>query len=85
MGTALLSGALLAFALSFDEIIVTNFTAGAGTETVPMWILAAIQRPVELPVANVVALILILISVIPVYIATRISSGLGPGAPVAGL
>lgn len=75
MGTALLSGALLAFALSFDEIIVTNFTAGAGTQTVPMWILSAIQRPVELPVANVVALILILISVIPVYIATRISSG----------
>ena len=56
MGTALLSGALLAFALSFDEIIVTNFTAGAGTQTVPMWILSAIQRPVELPVANVVAL-----------------------------
>ena len=75
MGTALVSGALLAFALSFDEIIVTNFTAGAGTQTLPMWILAAIQRPVELPVANVVALILILISVIPVYIATRISSG----------
>ena len=75
MGTALLSGALLAFALSFDEIIVTNFTAGAGTQTVPMWILSAIQRPVELPVANVVALVLIMISVIPVYLATRISSG----------
>jgi putative spermidine/putrescine transport system permease protein len=75
LGTALMSGALLAFALSFDEIIVTNFTAGAGTQTVPMWILSAIQRPVELPVANVVALILILISVIPVYIATRLSSG----------
>ncbi len=40
MGTALLSGALLAFALSFDEIIVTNFTAGAGTQTIPMWILS---------------------------------------------
>lgn len=75
MGTALVSGALLAFALSFDEIIVTNFTAGAGTQTLPMWILSAIQRPLELPVANVVALILILISVIPVYLATRISSG----------
>ena len=49
MGTALLSGALLAFALSFDEIIVTNFTAGAGTQTLPMWILTAIQRPNELP------------------------------------
>ena len=75
MGTALLSGALLAFALSFDEIIVTNFTAGAGTQTLPMWILTAIQRPTELPVVNVVALVMILVSVIPVYIATRISSG----------
>jgi putative spermidine/putrescine transport system permease protein len=74
MGTALLSGGLLAFALSFDEIIVTNFTAGAGTQTVPMWILAAIQRPNELPVVNVVALVLIVFSVVPVYIATRISS-----------
>lgn len=75
MGTAMLSGALLAFALSFDEIIVTNFTAGAGTQTLPMWIFAAIQRPTELPVVNVVALIMVLVSVIPVYIATRISSG----------
>ena len=74
MGTALLSGALLAFALSFDEIIVTNFTAGAGTQTIPMWILTAIQRPVELPVVNVVALVLIVLSVVPVYVATRISS-----------
>jgi putative spermidine/putrescine transport system permease protein len=74
MGTALLSGALLAFALSFDEIIVTNFTAGAGTKTVPLYIYSAIQRPLELPVVNVVALVLILVSVIPVWIATRISS-----------
>jgi putative spermidine/putrescine transport system permease protein len=75
MGTALLSGALLAFALSFDEIIVTNFTAGAGTQTIPLWILTAIQRPTELPVVNVVALILIVLSVAPVYLATRISQG----------
>ena len=74
MATALLSGGLLAYALSFDEIIVTNFTAGAGTQTIPMWILSAIQRPTELPVVNVVALILILLSVVPVYIATRLSS-----------
>jgi putative spermidine/putrescine transport system permease protein len=77
MGTALLSGGLLAFALSFDEIIVTNFTAGAGTQTIPMWIFTAIQRPVELPVVNVVALVLIVLSVIPVWIATRISDGAG--------
>ena len=70
--TALLSGGLLAFALSFDEIIVTNFTAGPGTETVPMWILGAIRRPTELPVVNVVAFVLILLSTIPVYLAQRI-------------
>jgi putative spermidine/putrescine transport system permease protein len=74
MRTALLSGALLAFGLSFDEIIVTNFTAGAGTQTIPMWILAAIQRPQELPVVNVVALVLVLVSVVPVWLASRISS-----------
>ncbi len=73
MRTALLSGGLLAFALSFDEIIVTNFTAGAGTQTIPLWILTAIQRPTELPVVNVVALILIALSVIPVYLAQRVS------------
>jgi len=71
--TALLSGGLLAFALSFDEVIVTNFTAGPGTKTIPLWILSAIQRPNELPVVNVVALLLILLSVIPVYLAQRIA------------
>ena len=70
--TALLAGALLAFALSFDEVIVTNFTAGPGTQTIPMWILASLQRPRELPVVNVVAFLLILASVIPVYLAQRI-------------
>jgi putative spermidine/putrescine transport system permease protein len=75
MRTALLSGGLLAFALSFDEVIVTNFTAGAGTQTIPMWILSAIQRPTELPVVNVVALVLVVLSVIPVYLAQRITGG----------
>jgi putative spermidine/putrescine transport system permease protein len=79
MGTALLSGALLAFALSFDEIIVTNFTAGPGTQTVPMWIYSALQRPRELPVVNVVALVLVIISVVPVYLAQRIGSSAGGG------
>jgi putative spermidine/putrescine transport system permease protein len=82
IGTALLSGGLLAFALSFDEIIVTNFTAGPGTETIPMWILGAIRRPVELPVVNVVAFLLILVSTIPVYLAQRISSGAGGGGRI---
>jgi putative spermidine/putrescine transport system permease protein len=75
MRTALLSGALLAFALSFDEVIVTLFTAGAGTQTIPIWILSAMQRPTELPVVNVVALVLMLASIVPVYLAQRISGG----------
>ena len=79
MRTALLAGALLAFGLSFDEIIVTIFTAGAGTQTIPMWIYGAIQRPNELPVVNVVALILVLLSIIPVYISTRLSSDVSGG------
>ena len=79
MGTALLSGGLLAFALSFDEIIVTNFTAGPGTQTIPMWIFAAIQRPTELPVVNVVAFVLIVVSTVPVYFAQRISAGVAGG------
>ncbi|MEO8251968.1 MAG: ABC transporter permease [Chloroflexota bacterium] len=80
MRTALLSGALLAFALSFDEIIVTLFTAGAGTQTIPIWIFTAIQRPTELPVVNVVALVLVLLSVVPVYFAQRIG---GEAASIA--
>jgi putative spermidine/putrescine transport system permease protein len=82
LGTALLSGALLAFALSFDEVIVTNFTAGPGTQTIPLFVLAAIQRPTELPIVNVVAVILILVSTVPVYLAQRISSAAGGGGRV---
>jgi putative spermidine/putrescine transport system permease protein len=73
MRTALLSGALLAFALSFDEVIVTVFTAGAGTQTVPIFVLGAMQRPAELPVVNVLALVLVLASVVPVYFAQRLA------------
>ena len=62
LGTALMSGALLSFALSFDEIIVTLFTAGPGTQTIPLFIYAAFQRSSELPVVNVVAFVLILLS-----------------------
>jgi putative spermidine/putrescine transport system permease protein len=76
--SALGAGALLAFALSFDEIIVTNFTIGAGEETLPIWIYRNLFRPKELPVVPAVAVILI----IPVYLAHRLSSddaGLTPG------
>jgi len=79
MKSALIAGGLLAFALSFDEIIVTNFTAGPGTQTIPIWIFSAIQRPNALPVVNVVALILILVSTIPVYFAQRISGEAAAG------
>ena len=73
--SALLAGALLAFALSFDEVIVTLFAAGAGTKTIPVWIYTAMQRPNELPVVNVVALVLVLLSIAPVYLAQRIGGG----------
>ena len=79
MRTALLAGGLLAFALSFDEVIVTNFTAGPGIDTVPLWIFAAIQRPNLLPVVNVVATFLILLSVVPVYFAQRLGGGSATG------
>jgi putative spermidine/putrescine transport system permease protein len=76
MRTALLAGGLLAFALSFDEVIVTIFTAGA-QQTLPIWIFATLARPAEQPIVNVVALFLILLSVIPVYLATRLAGTSG--------
>ena len=80
--TALLAGALLAFALSFDEVIVTIFTSGA-QQTLPIWIFANLSRPAELPVVNVVALFVIVVSVVPVYLAQRLSRGAATGAPGA--
>ena len=73
--TALVAGALLAFALSFDEIIVTNFTAGAGTQTLPIWIFSNYQRPNQLPLVNVAAVMVLVLSIVPVYLATRITHG----------
>jgi putative spermidine/putrescine transport system permease protein len=69
--TALIAGALLAFALSFDEIIVTNFVSGAEL-TLPKWLFNVIRLPRNRPVANAVALIVIIVSLIPVYIAQRL-------------
>ena len=86
MRTALVAGALLAFALSFDEIIVTTFTAGVGEQTLPIWIFTNLSRPNQLPIVNVVALLVILISIIPVYLAYRltrdeaVAGGRGGGA-----
>jgi putative spermidine/putrescine transport system permease protein len=73
MKTALAAGALLAFALSFDEIIVTTFTIGAGEETLPIWIYRNLFRPNQLPIVDAVAVIVVLISIVPVYIAHRLS------------
>ena len=81
--SALLAGALLAFALSFDEVIVTTFTAGPDL-TLPIWILNNLSRPNQLPVVNVVAVFLILLSTIPVYLATRLSRDTGAVSPTAG-
>ena len=72
--SALFAGALLAFALSFDEVIVTTFTAGAGIQTLPIWILSNISRPNQLPVVNVVAVAMIVLSAVPVYLAQRLST-----------
>jgi putative spermidine/putrescine transport system permease protein len=74
--SALLAGALLAFALSFDEVVVTIFTAGA-QQTLPIWIFATLARPAQLPIVNVVALFVILVSIIPVYFAARLAGGAG--------
>jgi len=74
--TALLAGALLAFALSFDEVVVTIFTSGA-QQTLPIWIFATLSRPAELPIVNVVALFVILVSIVPVYVAARLAGGTG--------
>jgi putative spermidine/putrescine transport system permease protein len=78
--TALVAGALLAFALSFDEIIVTTFTVGAGDQTLPIWILTNFSRPNQLPIVNAVAVIVILISIIPVYLAHRLTREEGTAA-----
>jgi putative spermidine/putrescine transport system permease protein len=70
---ALVAGALLAFALSFDEIIVTTFTAGPGLQTLPLWIFQNLFRPNQSPAVNVAAVVLVVVSVLPVYLANRLS------------
>src|SRR6476620_6927027 len=82
--TALAAGALLAFALSFDEIIVTTFTIGAGEETLPIWIFSNLFRPKALPVVDAVAVLVVLISIIPVYLAHRLTREEGGPAATRG-
>jgi putative spermidine/putrescine transport system permease protein len=76
MRSAILAGALLAFALSFDEVIVTIFLYG-GEETLPVWILRSFRLANQVALVNVAGMVAILLSVIPVYIATRLTSDAG--------
>lgn len=79
MRSAIVAGALLAFGLSFDEIIVTTFTAGPGITTLPIWIYQNLFRPNQAPIVNVVAAALVLISILPIYVAQRFSSDANRG------
>ena len=72
ISTALVAGGLLAFALSFDEVIVTTFTAG-GT-TLPIFILNNLRQGQQLPIVNVIAFVVILLTVIPVWVSQRLTS-----------
>ncbi|MEI2706524.1 MAG: ABC transporter permease [Ilumatobacteraceae bacterium] len=75
--SALLAGGILAFALSFDEIVVTTFTAGAGFETLPQWIFTRIGRSNDVPLVNVVATFVMVVSIPLAWLAQRLSDG-GP-------
>ena len=69
--SSVLVGGLLAFALSFDEIVVTTFTAGPTVQTLPIWIFGNLFRPNQAPVINVVAAALTIVAIIPVWLAQR--------------
>jgi putative spermidine/putrescine transport system permease protein len=74
LSTALLAGGMLAFALSFDEIIVTTFTAGQ-VQTLPLWLLNQLGRPRDVPITNVVALLVMLVTSVPILLAWRLTAG----------
>ena len=78
LATALVAGGLLAFALSFDEVVVTIFTAGPQI-TLPIWIFNNLLRPTRLPQVNVVAMVVVLASFVPVYLAVRLTREPAPG------
>jgi putative spermidine/putrescine transport system permease protein len=84
MRSALGAGGLLAFGLSFDEIVVTNFTIGAGEETLPVWIFTNLFRAQQRPIVNAVAVIVVLISIVPVYLAHRLTREAGGTAAARG-
>ncbi|XDB00106.1 ABC transporter permease [Sulfitobacter sp. LCG007] len=74
IGTALLAGGMLAFALSFDEVIVTTFTAGQQA-TLPIWMLEELVRPRQRPVTNVVAMVVVLVTLLPILGAYYLTRG----------
>jgi putative spermidine/putrescine transport system permease protein len=76
LATALLAGGMLAFALSFDEVIVTTFTAGQQS-TLPIWIFSQLTRPRDRPVTNVVALLVIALTFLPILVAHRVTQESG--------
>jgi putative spermidine/putrescine transport system permease protein len=84
MRSALGAGGLLAFGLSFDEIIVTTFTIGAGEQTLPYWIFSNLFRAQQRPIVNAVAVIVVLISILPVYLAYRLTREEGGPAAARG-
>ncbi|MDP3262312.1 MAG: ABC transporter permease [Tabrizicola sp.] len=83
LGSALLAGGMLAFALSFDEVIVTTFTAGTGVDakTLPIWMLDELIRPRQRPVTNVVAIVVFAATFFPILIAYYLTRG---GSETAG-
>ena len=78
IATALLAGGMLAFALSFDEVIVTTFTAGQQT-TLPIWMLSELVRPRQRPVTNVVAVFVIAVTLVPILFAYWVTRGTEDG------
>jgi putative spermidine/putrescine transport system permease protein len=80
LGSALLAGGMLAFALSFDEVIVTTFTAGQQS-TLPIWMLNELVRPRQRPVTNVVAIVVFAVTFVPILLAYYLTRG---GAETAG-
>jgi putative spermidine/putrescine transport system permease protein len=79
---AMLAGGLLAFGLSFDEIVVTLFTAPPGVTTLPIWIFQNLSRPNQAPVVNVVAAVLVVASIIPIYLSQRLAGDTTAGGRI---
>ncbi|MEI6649218.1 MAG: ABC transporter permease [Actinomycetes bacterium] len=78
--SALVAGGLLAFALSFDEIVVTTFTSGASVQTLPQWIFNNLFRPNQAPIVNVVATMMLVAFILPVWLSQRLSEGSAVGS-----